>query len=108
MGWRFRFNAVVLRARFDESNAIKDMRVLAQMLEDGEKECWREQHYDPSIIKNDPGGICYNREAISPDWVIDQWHPWEKVQTLDFFEKSLMNTMKSLSPRNTNLKPQPL
>ena len=32
-----RFNAVVLRARFDESNAIKDMRILAQMLEDGEK-----------------------------------------------------------------------
>ena len=51
------------------------------------RECWREQHYDPSIFKNDPGGIIYSREAVAPDWVFDQWHPWEKVQTLDFFEK---------------------
>ena len=51
------------------------------------RECWREQHYDPSIFKNDPNGICYNREAISPDWVLDQWHPWEKVQMMDYFEK---------------------
>ena len=51
------------------------------------RECWREQHYDPSIFKADPGGIIYNREAVAPDWVFDQWHPWEKVQTLDFFEK---------------------
>lgn len=35
--WHFRFNATVLRARFDESRNIKDMRILAQMLEDGEK-----------------------------------------------------------------------
>ena len=43
------------------------------------RECWREQHYDPSIFKADPGGIVYNREAVAPDWVLDQWHPWEKV-----------------------------
>ena len=35
--WHFRFNATVLRARFDESRNVKDMRILAQMLEDGEK-----------------------------------------------------------------------
>ena len=51
------------------------------------RECWREQHYDPSVFKNDPNGICYNREAVAPDWVLDQWHPWEKVQMLDYFEK---------------------
>ena len=51
------------------------------------RECWKEQHYDPSIFKADPGGIVYAREAVAPDWVFDQWHPWEKVQTLDFFEK---------------------
>jgi len=85
--YHFRFNAVVLRARFDESRSIKDIRILAQMLEDGEKECWREQHYDPSIFKGDPGGIVYSREAVAPDWVMDQWHPWEKVQTLDVCQK---------------------
>ena len=30
-----RFNAVVLRNRFDETRKIKDGRVLAKMLEDG-------------------------------------------------------------------------
>ena len=35
--WHFRFNAVMLRARFDETKSIKDMRILAKMLEDGEK-----------------------------------------------------------------------
>merc|ERR1711879_446628 len=99
--YHFRFNAVVLRARFDETRSIKDMRILAKMLEDGEQECWREQHYDPSIFKADPGGIVYSREAVAPDWVFDQWHPWEKVQTLDFLRKdrsskrSLMNITKS-------------
>ena len=34
--YHFRFNAVVLRARFDETRSIKDMRILAKMLEDGE------------------------------------------------------------------------
>ena len=35
--YHFRFNAVVLRARFDETRSIKDMRILAKMLDDGEK-----------------------------------------------------------------------
>ena len=35
--YHFRFNAVVLRARFDETRSIKDMRILAKMLEDGEQ-----------------------------------------------------------------------
>jgi len=52
--YTFRFNAVVLRARFDETRSIKDMRILAQMLEDGEEESWREQHYDPSFLRMTP------------------------------------------------------
>merc|ERR1712107_593901 len=47
----FRFDACLLRARIDESNKIKDMRVLAKMLEDAEHEVWEAQHYDPKIFK---------------------------------------------------------
>ena len=43
------------------------------------RECWEQQHYDPSIFKTDPGGIVYDREHKAPDWLFDQWHPWEKV-----------------------------
>merc|ERR1712107_587532 len=59
----FRFDACLLRARIDESNKIKDMRVLAKMLEDAEHEVWEAQHYDPKIFKTDPGGIVYQREG---------------------------------------------
>ena len=27
------------------------------------------------------------RECNVPDWSFDSWHPWEKVQYMDFFEK---------------------
>jgi hypothetical protein len=62
------------------------MRVLAKMLEDGEQECFENQHYDPRVFKADPGGITFNREGNTQDWAMDQWHPWEKVQAMDFFE----------------------
>jgi len=84
--WQFRFSACVLRGRFEESKKVTDNRVLAKMLEDGEHELWEEQHYDPRVFKTDPGGIVYNRECATPDWLFDQWHPWEKVQYMDFFE----------------------
>ena len=57
------------------------------MLEEGEHEAWKCQHYDPKYFKDDPQGICYNRECVSADWVLDYWHPWEKVQYMDYFDK---------------------
>lgn len=83
----FRFDACLLRARFDETLKIKDNRVLAKMVDEGEHELFEKQHADPRRFKNDPEGICYNREHDTPDWLMDSWHPWEKVQTLDFFDK---------------------
>jgi len=82
----FRFDACVLRARFDDCARVKDMRVLAKMLEEGEQELFEAKHYDPKIFKADPNGITYNRAGNAPDWVMDQWHPWEKVQLMDFFD----------------------
>ena len=26
------------------------------------------------------------RECNVPDWSFDSWHPWEKVQYMDFFD----------------------
>merc|ERR1711890_45161 len=85
--WQFRFAAAVLRGRFDENRGIKDLRVAAKIVEDGEYELWANQHQDPRTFKTDPGGIVYNREGNHPDWLFDQYHPWEKVQMMDVFEK---------------------
>jgi len=83
----FRLEAVVLRHRFDETRKEDDWRKLAAMLEEGEHEVWAEQHPQPFYFKNDPGGILYNRYCEPYDFVLDHWHPWEKVKYMDYFEQ---------------------
>jgi NADH dehydrogenase (ubiquinone) 1 beta subcomplex subunit 9 len=31
------------------------------------------------------GGNAYGRESVTPDWVLDYWHPLEKAQYPDYF-----------------------
>ena len=38
-------------------------------------------------FQNDPGGIVYNRQCEPYDFVLDHWHPWEKVKYMDYFEQ---------------------
>ena len=40
-----------MRDRFDKTREEKDMRKLAAMVEEGEEEAWRNQHFDPFIFK---------------------------------------------------------
>ena len=40
-----------MRDRFDQTNKEKDMRKLAAMVEEGEEELWKNQHYMPFIFK---------------------------------------------------------
>jgi len=34
-----------------------------------------------------PGGVAYDREEETPDWVLDYWHPKEKEQYPEYFAK---------------------
>lgn len=43
----FRYEAVLLRQRFEENRNVKDMRIAKQLLEDGEQELFEKQHYQP-------------------------------------------------------------
>lgn len=47
----FRYEAVLLRQRFEENRNVKDMRVAKQLLEDGEQELFKKQHYQPKKCK---------------------------------------------------------
>jgi len=82
----FRYAAVLMRDRFDKTREEKDMRKLAAMVEEGEEEAWRNQHFDPFIFKKDPNGILYERYNLPNDAVLDQWHPWEKVMYKNYFD----------------------
>ena len=77
---KYRYEAILMRARFDATRKEKDLRKLAAMLEAGEEEWFEKQAYDPFIFRDDEHGIIYNREPHYRDELIDHWHPWEKVR----------------------------
>merc|ERR1712228_479741 len=83
----YRYQAVLMRARFDATRKEKDMRKLVAMLEAGEEEWFENQAFDPFIFRDDEHGIIYNREPHYRDDMIDHWHPWEKANYIDYFDK---------------------
>jgi hypothetical protein len=48
---QIRFEAVLLRHRFDETRKEDDYRKLGAMLEEGEDEVWRKQHPQPFYFR---------------------------------------------------------
>merc|ERR1712110_275585 len=82
-----RYEQVLLRQRFEVTRTEKDMRKLAAMLQDGEEECLEKAAYDPFIFRDDEHGIVYNRQPEHRDTMVDHWHPWEKANYIDYFNK---------------------
>ena len=81
----FRYEASVMRARFDATREVKDMRYLAELLEDAQEAVFQAQQWDPFIYRNDEDGITYGRihgfgSGYETDSKLDGWHPWEKVE----------------------------
>lgn len=58
---KYRFYACMLRARFDENKSEKDMMKATMMLKAGEEEFWANQHPQPYIFPDSPGGTSYER-----------------------------------------------
>ena len=57
----YRFHACVLRGRFDDNIAEKDMVKATMLLKTGEEEFWTKQHPSPYIFPDSPGGTSYER-----------------------------------------------
>ncbi|PIK53892.1 putative NADH dehydrogenase [Apostichopus japonicus] len=83
----FRYQAVLLRARFDEQKNEKDMKAAVRCLEAGEKEFWERQHPQPYIFIDSSGGTRYERNIPSPEWVLDNWHPAERARYPTYFAR---------------------
>lgn len=58
---KYRFNACLLRARFDENKDEKDMVKATMLLKAGEEEFWSNQHPQPYCFPDQPGGTSYER-----------------------------------------------
>ncbi|XP_070777953.1 NADH dehydrogenase [ubiquinone] 1 beta subcomplex subunit 9 isoform X2 [Enoplosus armatus] len=79
----------ILRARFDDNKNEKDMVKATMMLKAGEEEFWANQHPQPYIFPDSPGGTSYERYECYkvPEWLLDHWHPSEKAMYPDYFSK---------------------
>ncbi|XP_054857895.1 NADH dehydrogenase [ubiquinone] 1 beta subcomplex subunit 9-like [Eublepharis macularius] len=86
---RYRYFACLLRARFDEHKNEKDIRKATKLLMAAEQEFWKKQHPQPYIFPDAPEGTSYERYDCYkvPEWVLDYWHPSEKVVYPDYFAK---------------------
>uniref|UniRef100_A0A3Q2I1D9 NADH dehydrogenase [ubiquinone] 1 beta subcomplex subunit 9 n=2 Tax=Equus TaxID=9789 RepID=A0A3Q2I1D9_HORSE len=86
---KYRYFACLLRARFEEHKNEKDMVKATQLLREAEEEFWYNQHPQPYIFPESPGGTSYERYECYkvPEWCLDDWHPSEKAMYPDYFAK---------------------
>ena len=94
---QFRYQACLLRQRFEENRNVKDEITVAKLIASAENELFEKQHYQPIKCKSSvtvlancahcffvavpysPGGVAYGRELYSPDWVLDYWPEEERA-----------------------------
>ncbi|CAH8656112.1 unnamed protein product [Schistosoma bovis] len=84
---KYRYHAVLMRARFEENRNIKDAVLARKMLEDGWTELKQIEAPYPYKYPDAPGGAAYGRETVFNDSNYDLWHPLEKKQYPDFFAR---------------------
>ncbi|XP_037659391.1 NADH dehydrogenase [ubiquinone] 1 beta subcomplex subunit 9 isoform X2 [Choloepus didactylus] len=86
---KYRYFACLMRARFEEHKNEKDMVKATQLLKEAEEEFWYNQHPQPYIFPDSPGGTSYERYECYkvPEWCLDDWHPSEKAMYPDYFAK---------------------
>lgn len=83
----FRYQAVLMRQRFEENRNVKDNVELTKILADSEKELFDKQHYQPIKFPYSPGGVAFGRTLKSPDWVLDYWPEEERAQYPEYFAR---------------------
>ncbi|CAL7950257.1 unnamed protein product [Xylocopa violacea] len=82
----FRYEATLMRHRFDLNRDIRDVRFAKQLLLEGEEELFENTHYAERKFPESPGGVAYERFHIPPDFVMDFWHPMEKSRYPKYFK----------------------
>jgi len=85
--YEIRYQAVLLRARFEKNRNITDFVKAKQILAAGERENYKHSHPIPKKFANSPGGCAYARDVEPADWVLDYWHPLEKAQYPEYFAR---------------------
>ncbi|XP_014671824.1 PREDICTED: NADH dehydrogenase [ubiquinone] 1 beta subcomplex subunit 9-like [Priapulus caudatus] len=82
-----RYQITLLRHRFEEKKDVEDLREAKKLLKLGEEELFMKQHPQPRKFALSDGGSAYMRTVVTPDYVLDWWHPDEKAVYPDYFAK---------------------
>ncbi|CAF0834495.1 unnamed protein product [Didymodactylos carnosus] len=87
----YRYDCVIIRARFDANKNIQDMMKAKRLLIAGEEEFQYEMSWfpEPWNFAESPGGIAEGRNPPPPDMALDAWHPLEKAQYPHYFAKRM-------------------
>ncbi|KZC09379.1 PREDICTED: NADH dehydrogenase [ubiquinone] 1 beta subcomplex subunit 9 [Dufourea novaeangliae] len=83
----FRYEAVLLRHRFDQNKKIPDARLAKQLLLEGEEEVFKHQHWQSKKFPDSESGIAHENYLHCPDCVMDYWDPMEKSRYPKYFAK---------------------
>merc|ERR1712004_267746 len=71
---------------FDQNKDVIDMVHAKELLKIGEAELEKNRHPQPMKFPNSKGGVGFERDTISPDWLLDTWHPAERAQYPEYFK----------------------
>merc|ERR1719323_2787149 len=82
-----RLKSVEMRARFDEHINEPDLRIAKRLVMAGEQELASTRHPAQLKYPDSPGGINFGREQYVSDDILDQWHPYERAQYPEYFER---------------------
>ncbi|XP_063369754.1 NADH dehydrogenase [ubiquinone] 1 beta subcomplex subunit 9-like [Cydia amplana] len=86
-----RYHQVILRAEFDKNRAVCDPKEQRRLLWVGQHEVFQKKNPLPPArfpySLGLAGGVAYGREIDPPDWVLDYWHPLEKAQYPEYFNR---------------------
>ncbi|XP_063441209.1 NADH dehydrogenase [ubiquinone] 1 beta subcomplex subunit 9-like [Mytilus trossulus] len=83
----YRYQAVCLRAEFDQNKDEKDIVKSRQLVKDGRTKMLADWHSVPLKFAHAPGGAAYDRVPVQPDALLDMWHPREKALYPDYFAR---------------------
>uniref|UniRef100_A0A6V7UBU7 NADH dehydrogenase [ubiquinone] 1 beta subcomplex subunit 9 n=1 Tax=Meloidogyne enterolobii TaxID=390850 RepID=A0A6V7UBU7_MELEN len=94
----FRFQMVLMRARFDANKDVKDMQMAQFLLADGCRQVWANRHPDPFRFPNDVGGANYDREHWTPDEIAESnfHYTWPEREQFPYYYNKREQRKKEL------------
>ncbi|KAF7635045.1 hypothetical protein Mgra_00005486 [Meloidogyne graminicola] len=83
----YRFQLVLMRARFDANKDVKEVQMAQYLLADGCRQLWANRNSMPFRFPDDIGGSNYDRAHWTPDELIEDrnHYTWPEREQFPYF-----------------------